>query len=42
MGGNTYNLNVSTGVGDPRQIGEQIVTYIKRFEQASGQVFASA
>lgn len=42
MGGNTYNVNVSTGVGDPRQIGEQIVTYIKRFEQSSGQVFASA
>ena len=41
-GGNTYNINVSTGVGDPRQIGEQVVSYIKRFEAASGPVFARA
>ena len=40
--GNSYSITVNAGVGDPRQIGEQIVTYIKRFEQASGQVFASA
>lgn len=42
MGGNTYNINVSTGVGDPRMIGEQIVSYVKRFEQASGAVWAAA
>jgi hypothetical protein len=41
-GGNTYNFNISTGVGDPRQIGEQVVSYIKRFEAASGPVFARA
>lgn len=41
-GGNTYNINVSTGVGDPRQIGQQVVEYIKRFEAASGPVFAAA
>jgi hypothetical protein len=41
-GGNTYNINVTTGVGDPRQIGEQVVSYIKRFEAASGPVFARA
>ena len=35
-GGNTYNISVSAGVGDPRQIGQQIVQYIKRFEQSSG------
>lgn len=42
MGGNTYNISVSTGVGDPRMIGEQIVSYVKRFEQASGAVWAAA
>lgn len=43
MSGDTnYHITVQAGVGDPRQIGEQIVTYIKRFEQSSGQVFASA
>lgn len=36
LGGNTYNINVSAGVGDPRIIGQQIVQYIKRFEQSSG------
>jgi hypothetical protein len=40
--GNTYNINVNTGVGDPRQIGQQVVEYIKRFEASSGPVFASA
>lgn len=42
LGGNSYTINVSTGVGDPRMIGEQIVSYIKRFEAASGSVFAAA
>jgi hypothetical protein len=42
MGGNTYNINVSAGVGDPRAIGQQIVEYVKRFEKANGPVFAAA
>jgi hypothetical protein len=33
---NTYNINVSAGVGDPRQIGQQVVEYIKRFEASNG------
>ena len=41
-GGNTYNINVQAGVGDPRQIGQEVVQYIKRFEAANGPVFASA
>lgn len=41
-GGSTYNITVQAGVGDPRQIGQQVVEYIKRFEAASGPVFAAA
>lgn len=41
-GGNSYTINVNTGVGDPRMIGQEVVQYIKRFEQANGPVFASA
>jgi hypothetical protein len=41
-GGNSYTINVSAGVGDPRAIGQQVVEYIKRFEQASGPVFVAA
>lgn len=41
-GGNTYNITVNTGVGDPRQIGQQIVEYVTRFEQANGAVYAKA
>jgi hypothetical protein len=41
-GGNTYSITVQAGVGDPRQIGQQVVEYIKRFEQANGNVFAAA
>ena len=41
-GGNSYNITVQAGVGDPRQIGQQVVEYIKRFEKANGQVFAAA
>ncbi len=41
-GGNAYTINVSAGVGDPRAIGQQIVEYIKRFEQASGPAFVAA
>lgn len=42
MGGNTYNINVNAGVGDPRAIGQQIVEYVKRFEKANGPVFVAA
>jgi hypothetical protein len=42
MGGNSYNINVTAGVGDPQVIGQQIVSYIKRYEKASGPVFAGA
>lgn len=42
MGGATYNINVQAGVGDPQAIGQQIVAYIKRYEKASGPVFAGA
>lgn len=41
-GGNTYNITVQAGVGDPRQIGQQIVEYVRRFEDANGRVFAAA
>jgi ABC-type transporter Mla subunit MlaD len=41
-GGATYNINVTAGVGDPAAIGQQIVTYIKKFERSGGPVFASA
>ena len=41
-GGNSYTINVATGVGDPRQIGQQVVEYIKRFEAANGPVFQAA
>ena len=35
--GNTYNINVTAGVGaNPKEIGRQIVSYIKSFEQGSG------
>jgi hypothetical protein len=42
MGGNTYTINVQAGVGDPRAIGQQIVEYVKKFEQANGPVFRAA
>lgn len=41
-GGNSYSITVQAGVGDPRQIGQQVVEYIKRFEAANGNVFAAA
>ena len=38
-----YNITVNAGMGaNGAQIGEQIVTAIKRFERTSGPVFASA
>lgn len=39
---NNYNINVTAGVGDPAAIGQQIVTYIKKFERSGGPVFVSA
>jgi len=46
-GGNTssatYNINVNAGIGtDGAQVGREIVDAIRRFERASGPVFASA
>ena len=41
-GGATYNITVQAGVGDPVRIGEEVVNAIKRYERASGKVFASA
>lgn len=41
-GGNTYQITVQAGVGDPRQIGQQVVEYIRKFEKANGPVWASA
>ncbi len=41
-GGSNYYITVNAGVGDPVRIGEEIVTAVKRYERASGPVFASA
>lgn len=41
-GGNSYTVNVSAGVGDPRAIGQTVIEYIKKFEKANGPVFAAA
>ena len=41
--GNTYNLTVNAGMGaDGAAIGKQIVDAIKRYERATGPIFASA
>lgn len=41
--GGTYNITVNAGMGaDGNAIGKQIVDAIKRYERASGPVFASA
>ena len=44
IGGATYNITVNAGMGSGNgaQIGEAIVTAIKRYERTSGPVFASA
>ena len=43
LGGSTITINVTAGMGaNGAQIGEQIVTAIKRYERTSGPVFASA
>lgn len=42
-GGATYNITINAGIGtDPVRVGEYVVTAIKRYERASGPVFASA
>jgi hypothetical protein len=41
-GGNTYNVTINTGIGDPRVIGEEVVNVISKFEKANGAVFARA
>jgi hypothetical protein len=40
--GTTVNISVQAGVGDPVSIGREVVSAIKRYERASGKVFASA
>jgi hypothetical protein len=42
--GTTYNITVNAGmgVGNGAQLGEAIVSAIKRYERVSGPVFASA
>lgn len=43
MGGATYNITINAGMGsDPVRVGEYVVSAIKRYERASGKVFASA
>jgi hypothetical protein len=43
MGGAVYNITVNAGMGaNGAQLGEQIVSLIKRYERTSGPVFASA
>ena len=41
-GGNTYQITVNAGVGDPRAIGKSVVEAITLFERSSGPVFARA
>ena len=41
-GGNTYQITVQTGVGDPREIGRQVVDAIKQYERTAGPVFVAA
>lgn len=41
--GSTYNITVNAGMGvDGARLGEQIVSAIRKYERASGPVFASA
>ena len=42
FGGNTYQITVQAGVGDPRAIGKSVVEAITLFERSSGPVFARA
>jgi len=40
--GNTYNITVQAGIGDPREIGRAAVEAIRAFERSSAPVFAAA
>lgn len=40
--GNNYSITVQAGVGDPREIGRQVVDAIKQFERTAGPVFQAA
>ena len=43
MGGGTYNITVNAGMGaNGAQIGQEIVSAIRKYERVSGPVFASA
>jgi len=44
LGGTVYNITVNAGMGSGSgtQLGEQIVTAIKRYERSSGPVFVGA
>jgi len=37
---NTLQVDVRAGVGDPRQIGQEVIEYITRYEGVNGPVFA--
>jgi len=41
-GGNTYAITVQAGVGDPREIGRQVVDAIRQYERTAGPVFKAA
>jgi hypothetical protein len=40
--GKSYSITVQTGVGDPREIGRQVVDAIKQYERTAGPVFQAA
>jgi hypothetical protein len=40
--GKNYSITVQTGVGDPREIGRQVVDAIKQYERTAGPVFQAA
>lgn len=42
MGGNSYQITVQAGVGDPREIGRQVVDAIRQYERTAGPVFQAA
>jgi len=41
-GGNSYNITVNAGVGDPAAIGRTVVESIRAYEKRSGKVFQAA
>lgn len=36
--GNTYEINIQAGVGDPQEIGRQVVQYLQAYEKRSGPI----